>query len=83
MVYKPVKKKMTNLKNRPKHYQEDKKKWKLKVKQNNKVVKEGIYGSLGSLEEDMKSVNKYTIRNIAYGRVPNTIDGKTYLISKL
>lgn len=83
MVYKPVKKKMTNLENRPKHYQNDKKKWGLKVKDKNKIIKQGEYGSLGSLEDDLKSVNKYTIRNIAYNRVPNIIDGRTYLISKL
>ena len=84
MVYKPVKRKMTNLKNRPPIYSATKS-WKIDViNEKGKKVKENVYPSLTALVKDNTKYQEYTLRNIAYGRVPEKRkDGSVVKIKKV
>ena len=67
--YKPVKKKMTNLKNRPKHYKGEKFKWILKTKnEKGKVVKKQVFNSLFEIAKAHKTLSYDSWRNFSIGR---------------
>lgn len=84
MVYKPVKRKMTNLKNRPNFYSATKS-WKIDIiSEKGKKVKDSVYPSLTALVKDNTKYEEYTLRNIAYGRVPERRkDGSVVKIKKV
>lgn len=63
MTYKPVKKKMTNLKNRPKYYG-GRFGWELKKKGDKKAK---FYGSIAQLAKANKELTFETWRNISKG----------------